>query len=393
MRRAVWVLTLLVAGTAHAAGDYALDSHDWNGLADLVALASGAGLTLEARPELSFADIGPGDVLFILYPTARLHPAKLAAFLRSGGRALIADDFGRADDALARLGITRHARQSGGVRTWQGNPNLPLATVQTEHPLARGVTELITNHPQAFSVAPGPDVVFGFGRREAVVVAGAVGEGRFVALSDPSLLINDMLAFDGNLAFAVNLLDFLAPARPGRIFVVSHDAVLTGAPRGLEDEDQQALSFNQALTGIVGFLDELNDYLAPGPVLRMIAVVAGLSVLFGAAIILPVRRSGQLDASFARVPGEAGTWERLIAEYDDGLPEHNFAYPAAILRENVEAELEARLSALPVAARGEVLRALELVRRLPARATALGPSTLVSRRAFVEAQDAVRRLG
>jgi hypothetical protein len=390
LRPAVILTSLLWASAARAAGgDYALESKDWNGLGDLASLAAGSGLTLEARSELSWRDIGPGDVLFIVYPTARVDPAKLGSFLRGGGRALIADDFGRADDALAMLRIRRHPRQTLTVKTWDDNPNLPIATASEDHLLSRGVPALVTNHPAAFSVEPGPSSVFGFGEREAVVVAGSLGDGRFVALSDPSLLINDMLAFPGHVQFAVNLLDFLAPARPGRILVVTRDAILTGEPQGPPGDEPGELTVNQALAELVGFLDDLNDYLAPGPVLRMIAVVAGLTVLAIAAILLPLRRARGLDGSFARVPAEPSTWERLVAEYDDGLPEHNFAYPAAVLRENVDAELEARLATLPAAARGPTLRALELCHRLPPRHAALGTAAYVSRRAFIEAQDAV----
>jgi hypothetical protein len=377
-------------GVAHAAGDYALESKEWNGLADFAAIATGGGVTIETRAELAWRDIGPSDVLFILYPTAHVDPVHLAAFLRAGGRALIADDYGRADEALARLGILRHARQTGAVRTFGGNPNLPIAVPEDDtHPLTRGVGEIVTNHPSAFTVSPGPDILFGYGRRDAVVVAGAVGDGRFVALSDPSILINDMLGFDGNLAFAVNLLDFLLPTRPGRILVVTQGARLTGEPRDAADEEREALTLNQALTEIVDFLDELNDYLAPDAVLRMIAVVIGLSILAVGAVLLPLRRGRDPDGTFARVAGEVGGYERLVSELDDGRPEHNFAYPAAILRENVETELEERLAALPPGTRAPTLHALELVKRLPPRHAVLALAAHVPRRAFIEAHEAV----
>ena len=375
---------------AHAAGDYDLESTAWNGLSDFVSVASGGGLTMETRASLSWSEIAPSDVLFVLYPTGHLDPVHLAAFVRGGGRLLIADDFGHADEALARLGILRHPHAASPARTYDGNPNLPIAVpLDDSHPLTQGVVEIVTNHPSAFSVEPGVDAVFGYGSREPVVVAGALGSGKFVALSDPSVLINDMLAFDGNLAFAVNLLHFLAPARPGRIFVITGEAALTGVPKEAADAGEP-LSFNEALGQVVSFLDELNDYLAPEPVLRAIAVVGGIGVLLVTGIVLPLRRGRDPDGSFARVPAEPANVERLVAEYDDDQPDRNFAFPAAVLRENLEAELETQLGSLPQAERGATLRALELIHRLPPRAAVLTTAAHVSKKTFFQAYEAAQ---
>src|SRR5436305_1984052 len=83
----------------------------------------------------------------------------------------------------------------------------------------------------------------------AAVAAGARGDGRFVALSDPSVLINDMLAFDGNLAFAAKLLDFLAPVRPGRIILITGDTALTGEPKSRAD-DTTPVTFDEAMAQV-----------------------------------------------------------------------------------------------------------------------------------------------
>jgi len=384
-------ILLLWAGVARGAGgDYALDSSAWNGLSALVSVAASGGVTVEARSRLEWSDLRASDVLFFLYPTSRVDPGNLKSFLRGGGRALIADDFGRADEALAKLGILRHPWHPGATPSYLDNPNLPYARPLADgHALTVGVTELVTNHPSAFKVDSGADVdaVFGYGNGEAVVAAGSFGAGRFVALSDPSVLINDMLAFDGNLAFAANLLQFLAPNRPARIFVVTGDSVMVGQPREAGDSGTP-LSFNDAIVQILNELDGLNEYLAPEPVLRAIAVLGGLGVLLVSAIVLPLRRGRDPDASFARVPAEPPSVERLVEEFDDDLADRNFAYPAAVLRENVEADLEARVQSQPADARGPTLRALELVRKLPPRAAVVTTSTHVSRKAFFQAHDA-----
>jgi hypothetical protein len=384
---------LLTVTPALAADDYAVGNREWNGLSELAKIAGARGLSVVETERISWSEIGRGDVLFLVYPTARVEPSHLAAFLRGGGRALVGDDFGRADEALARLGLLRREAPRG-QRAHEGNPNLPFAApAMPEHPLARGVTELATNHPSAFSVSRGPDVVFAYRGGDAVVVAGQLGtpgkEGRFVALSDPSALINGMLAFDGNLTFAVNLLDFLATERPGRVVLVTGDASLSGEPVRPPDEDGQPLSANELLAELSLFLDELNDYLAPEELLRLLAASCGAIALL-AGVFLPFRRARDPDARFARVgaAGEHPGLERLLAELDDDRRDASYAYPSALLKESAEAELEARVAAggkdRPAAA-----RALEALRRLPARGTVTGPERHVSRRDFVEAHAAV----
>lgn len=399
MRTLAAIALFLTAGSGIAAGagagdDYATANKDWNGLSELAVAAAARGLTLDERSQIAWSELGPGDVLFILYPTARIEPSHLAAFLRGGGRALIGDDFGRADEALARLGILRHPAPRGG-RAHEANPNLPVATAALpDHPLARGAPEIVTNHPSAFTVSRGPDVVFSYPGGDAVVVAGQLGnpgkEGRFVALSDPSVLINGMLAFDGNLGFALNLLDFLGAQRPGRIVLITHDATLSGEPVRPPDEDGGPLTANQLLGELTLFLDELNDYIAPEDVLRVLAAGLGALVLL-VGLVVPLRRTRDPDSGFARVglAGEPSGAERLLHDLDDDRRDRSYAYPASILRENAEPEMEARVAA-GGKDRGAASRALDALRRLPERATVTGPETYVSRTDFVDAHAAVQ---
>jgi hypothetical protein len=65
-------------------------------------------------------------------------------------------------------------------------------------------------------------------------------------------------------------------------------------------------------------------------------------------------------------------------------------FPAAVLRENVEPELEARLGSQPAEARPATLRALELVRRLPPRSAAFTLTAHVTRKMFFQAYDAAQ---
>jgi hypothetical protein len=420
-----WLVVALVATISSTAGaqeppgiDYDVDNKGWNGISDLVGLAGSAGVELEARAELDWTDLGPGDVLFVMYPTRTLDPVHVAAFLRQGGRVLLADDFGKSDEALARLNVLRHPARTARAGLHNKNPQLPIATpLDKDHPLAEGVRELITNHPSVFSVSPGPDVVLGFSEDEAIVVAGQLGEGRFVALSDPSTLINGMLVFEGNLRFAMNIISFLAlpgdDGRPTRIVVVTQDASFRGEPRGALDEAAESSSLNDLLGDVGKFLDELNDYLAPADVLRSLSwSLAALAVLVG-AVFIPLRRAREADGSFAR-PAQGGDErvgaERLLADFEEGRT-RNFSFPASVLRETLEAqiadligELEpfttlepTRVAQRLVDGRATstegalaVARAMRRLRKVPTRAQlVVQPTAFISQRDFDDIRQSV----
>ncbi len=346
-----------------AEADYDVQSHAWNGLADFRALAAGAGYTVEAATDVAWESLGPErDVLFLLYPTTEVEPVQLGAFIRAGGRVLIADDFGRADAALARLGLLRRPAHTIRARRWDGNPNLPIAEPRAAaHALARDVRELVTNHPSVLS-AEGGDIVFGFSGGDAVVVAGDLGAGRYVALSDPSVLINDMLAFDGNLAFALNLIRWLRPGGSARIVVLTGDFRLHGETPHLAE----AGSLNEILTAAGAALEDVNDYLPSDPLLRLLGGVGAAGALLAVALVGARARAPQKDASFAR-----GGEEPSPTDWDDPAT-RNFALPAVVLRETME---------------GRAPR--ELLAGLPTRGDL--PLAFVSRRAFIEAYDSVKK--
>jgi predicted HTH domain antitoxin len=140
---------------------------------------------------------------------------------------VLADDFGSGEALLSAFRITRMAPSAQGTLRLRGNSELLVARPVAQHPLAVGVTALVTNHPQAV-VHSDLDPIFGFGGEQALVLAGAVEEGRLVALSDPSVLINNMMRFGGNRTFAGNLFRYLREDRDGRIVLVVGEARIVG---------------------------------------------------------------------------------------------------------------------------------------------------------------------
>jgi hypothetical protein len=280
---------LLVALAAPAAparageDDYRVDNAGWNGLADFAALARALHVPLTATAELDLGRLDPArDALLVIYPRAVLPPELVTAFVRGGGRLLVADDFGAADAALAALDVRREpyrARRAG--RRHRDRPDLPLAVPgAARHALTDGVDEVVCNHPATLRSAH-PALLHLHRELDQVLVAGTLGAGTFVALSDPSVLINAMLAFPGNLALATNLLQELAPPGSGRAYLLVQEFALAGRlPAGpaAGSSTRVVLAFNDFLAG-------LNELVPDAAALRLAGWASGaaLAVLVAAA--------------------------------------------------------------------------------------------------------------
>ncbi|MGE3547142.1 MAG: DUF4350 domain-containing protein, partial [Kofleriaceae bacterium] len=161
--------------------DYDPHSQSWNGMASFVGLAEGMGFTVEAMTSLEWSELGAEDILVLVYPTKRIDPTRLGGFIKAGGHAVIADDFGDGKDAMQALGLLRaDIKAPHASRFHEGLPWAPIATPRSDHPIAYDLGEIITNHPAAMTHVEGATIVAGFDDG-AVVVAGERGNGRFVA--------------------------------------------------------------------------------------------------------------------------------------------------------------------------------------------------------------------
>jgi len=331
------LLMLFAASTARAdETDYLPDNPDWNGCSELASLARGMQLRLELVEQLDWSQLPRAATLLILYPTADLDPKQLLRFLDGGGRVLLADDFGRSHALLQRLGIQRvTGRLVDTAQHHNGRLQLPLATTsQATHELGQGVGQVVTNHP-AFFRSRFPTLA-GFGKGQQLMVAGTVGQGRFVALSDPSVLINGMLKFEGNAALARNILHYLRPPR-----TVDRMLVLTRQFRVVGRVGQQASGpggVQRFLTDYSGFLGRMNDFAPWQSALRAMGVVGGLIALALLALLLPLPRR-ELSGHWLRpgVPQRAGETGLLAGG--------NAAFSAAVLRDEIEEILTEALQA------------------------------------------------
>ncbi|GAA0729735.1 hypothetical protein J2744_003073 [Halorubrum trapanicum] len=219
-------LALVVAAstTGAAFGAYNLE---WDGTSDFRELAdqrTDSQVLLDTAPyERGDAN---GSVAVVLAPIDGYEAndtQRVRAFVDAGGTLVLADDFGAHGNALLDdLGASArfNGTQLRDERHYYRAPSLPVATNVSETRDTDGVDQLTLNKGTA--IDPGNATVVattspfayldrnGTGNLSAgdelgtypVVTAESVGEGRVVAVGDPSLFINAMLSQPDNAAFA-----------------------------------------------------------------------------------------------------------------------------------------------------------------------------------------------
>ncbi|MDD4469372.1 MAG: DUF4350 domain-containing protein [Acholeplasmataceae bacterium] len=227
MQREAWaVLLLLLAGAAVFAHvtttteEYSRYNVGWNGTSGF------AGAEIR-----DLRDIDPGATLLVLAPDRPFTPEEvgtLRAFLDNGGRVLIADEEGAANDLLADLGSAMRVRPGNLSSLDRGHtdPGLFRGYVVGNSTLFAGIETLLTNRPAAieggeplvetsvltWDDGDGDGRVSGEEVFETAVICAS--EGNLTVLGDPSLFINAMLA--ENPEFIDNLQPVLIDATHSR---------------------------------------------------------------------------------------------------------------------------------------------------------------------------------
>lgn len=214
---------------------------DWEGCAELIRLAEAElGRTrVIASAALDYGRLTPDDGVMILHPERVLDSEELAKFMRAGGRVVLFDDFGRGDAVLRHFGMSRVPAPRRPAEFLRNNPAFALAEPASAHPVVSDVRRVVTNHPSGLTHPDLSPILrirseHDEERDGVVAVAGAVGKGRLLVAGDPSIVMNAMLRYAGNKAFAGNVIRYLVEQdawgkRGGRLFVVTGNVAEHGA--------------------------------------------------------------------------------------------------------------------------------------------------------------------
>ena len=229
------LLGVVVAGTTSASA-FGVYNPGWEGTSELRGIAEAAGAEPAVVVNTSrYATVDPDTTVAVVLSPDRVYTdreaARVRAFVRAGGTLVVAEDFGRnGGPLLAAVGA--ETRFDGALlrdeRSAWRSPAMPVATGVTNRsatPYTEGVGSLTLNYATALEPGANATVLVrsspfayldtngngtidpdeSLGARPVVAVE-PVGEGRVVAVSDPSLFLNAMLEREGNRRFARNLL-------------------------------------------------------------------------------------------------------------------------------------------------------------------------------------------
>jgi len=397
---AVAVTVGLATMPAHAqappaafSAEYDPYSQAWNGMASFVGLAEGMGFLVDVRESLEWDTLEARDILFLVFPLHRVDPAKLAAYVQAGGNVVIADDFGDGKEAMQALGLLRiEVEQARSSRFYEGRMYAPIANARGDHPLAREVGDVVTNHPAVMTRVEGAATIVGLDDG-AIVVAGERGFGKYVAVSDPSIFINRMLQFPGNVQLTSNIFNWLdrGDRRARNIVLLRGEREMFGEPPPYID-DAKADELGRSISAFNDWLYKAREWLLTPAAMKTLAALLAATLFLLALIALPVRRGPTIDGAWLRFnrPVRRDEPHALVINADTGSGSNLVL--ACILRDHVqrlladltskseplytvpESQLVAELSkAKGTAAAVALTRVYRRLRALPSRGQAAAP--------------------
>jgi len=279
----LFLLLLLLWPGRVLAGPFDLAGSDWEGCAELVRLARaelGTGRVVTTA-QVDFHELKPDDGLVLLYPERTLDVDQLSKFMKAGGRVILLDDFGRGDSLLKHFGLERVASPRRPAEYLRKNPQFALAEPASAHPVVSEVSRVVTNHPTGVH---NPDLspvlkIRGDGEPDVnVALAGAVTKGRLFAVGDPSIVMNSMLRYGGNKAFARGLIRYAVDQdswgkRGGRLFIASGSFEQKGT---FGDDDDTWAEWSRALREA---LESVRRDGLPAALAYALAVALGLALV------------------------------------------------------------------------------------------------------------------
>ncbi|MFC1999050.1 DUF4350 domain-containing protein, partial [Chloroflexota bacterium] len=204
--------------------DFFVSNTGWNGISEFANRMKATVVdTLEEIPG------SPDNTALVLIPYTEFMPAeldKISSYVSGGGTLILMDDYGHGDEVLEALGVGYSFNNSALLDPLNndGNDKFPKIVNMNDSSLTFNVATLVFNHAVGLVNVPDTEVVarssvFSFvdidgdmlydddleaQDSSAVVANSPVGEGRVIAISDPSIIINSMIDMEDNYKIMVN---------------------------------------------------------------------------------------------------------------------------------------------------------------------------------------------
>jgi hypothetical protein len=235
---ALMLIALVYAASTSSAAFGAYNSQ-WDGAGELQNVAADAGTNVTVGTNVSQYPTSntDGTVAVVLSPAepySASERTRIAEFVRSGGTLVVAEDYRPHGNALLAA-VGADARFDGRPvydnRNYYRNSSFPEATPAGDYPETAGVdtvvlnygttvragnaTTLVNTSEYAYLDSNGNAEIDGEEQLASrpVVTSESVGDGRVIAVSDPSIFVNAMLDRGDNRRFVRNI-------------VADHDAAL-----------------------------------------------------------------------------------------------------------------------------------------------------------------------
>ncbi|GCF12117.1 hypothetical protein Harman_00520 [Haloarcula mannanilytica] len=225
------VIALVYAASTSSAA-FGVYNSQWDGAGELRDIAGEAGANVTVGTNVSqYPTTGAdGTVAVVLSPAesySSSEQARVAEFVQNGGTLIVAEDYRpHGNTLLAAVGAD--ARFDGRAvydnRNYYRNSSFPEATPAGDYPETAGVDTVVLNYGTTVSAGDATTLVntskYAYldtnGNAELdneeqlasrpVVTSESVGDGRVIAVGDPSIFVNAMLERGDNRRFVRNLL-------------------------------------------------------------------------------------------------------------------------------------------------------------------------------------------
>jgi hypothetical protein len=280
------MLTTVVTGGSAAAAPFDPHGEDWEGLSDLVRMAQAelGPRRVVVTSTLNMNALRREDGVILVHPNRFVDPDELSAFMRAGGRLVLLDDYGAGDGLLARFGIRRVPLPGRPAEMLRNNPAFAIAEPASAHPAVREVTRVVTNHATGLEHAALSPVlvVRGDGEPDVLLaVAGAVGQGRLLAVGDASVGINAMLRYSGNRTLCASLVRYVTEddawgKRDGSLYILTDDFEIRGT---FGDDSRVGGALGNLRRTLTDALETLRRDGMPPLAAYLVALAVGLGVV------------------------------------------------------------------------------------------------------------------